>query len=146
MINHRSNTLPLTLAILALTVLQPAYAEDGGRLQPQIADRLNFGNPFSSPLPKKSEIKPKVIVVPAQKETPTPPAPVTPPNLLVKGLVWNTDRPQAIINDQVVGVGDRVGETTIRSITRNGIGFEFMKTHFTLNPDTGTAKPSQQFN
>ena len=41
--------------------------------------------------------------------------------MTVKGLVWNTDVPQAIVNDAVVRVGDVVSGMKIISIRQKGV-------------------------
>lgn len=56
------------------------------------------------------------------------------PDLLVTGLVWGTDRPQAIINGQVVDVGDDVAEIKIVSIEKNIIEVEFQGLTFEIKP------------
>ena len=42
-------------------------------------------------------------------------------SLKVTGWVWNSKRPQAIINGQVLSIGDTLGETKIIAIRANGI-------------------------
>lgn len=42
-------------------------------------------------------------------------------SLKVTGWVWNSKRPQAIINGQVLNIGDTLGETKIIAIRSNGI-------------------------
>ena len=102
-------------------------------------------NPFQPKLPKK--IIPKTEKEPEQisiKEPPpvtqnmTPPTkpaekPVPPP-LTITRVVWNTDRPQAIINGQVVDQGDVVSEVKIVSIKKTSIGIEFQGSESTLTP------------
>ncbi len=46
-------------------------------------------------------------------------------SLQVTGSVWGNNMPKAIINDQVMGIGDIVNEATILNITKEGILFEF---------------------
>jgi hypothetical protein len=46
-------------------------------------------------------------------------------SLRVTGSVWGNDMPKAIINDQVMGIGDIVNEAKILNITKDGILFEF---------------------
>ncbi len=47
------------------------------------------------------------------------------PAMTVAGVVWNTDRPQAIINGQIVGIGDIVSGAKILEIQKMGITFLF---------------------
>ena len=50
-----------------------------------------------------------------------PPVEVRPPVITISGLVWNTDRPQAIVNNQIVEIGDKINEWTIVTIHEEGI-------------------------
>jgi hypothetical protein len=55
----------------------------------------------------------------------TPKAEPTPPAINISGLIWNSDRPQAIINGQVMDVGDMIGDAKIIKIKKSGIDYEF---------------------
>lgn len=58
----------------------------------------------------------------------------TMPRLEITGLVWNTDRPQAIINGQVVDEGDIVSQVQIVSIEKSRIDVKFLGETSTLSP------------
>lgn len=47
------------------------------------------------------------------------------PSLKVTGLVWNTDQPRAIINGQIVGIGDMVQDVKILNISKDSIEILF---------------------
>ena len=82
-----------------------------------------FKNPFVSLLPIKIvdvETEPS----PIQIETAAPRV-ITPPVFIISGLIWNSDRPQAIVDDQVVSVGDFIRGVKIIGINRTGIEFIF---------------------
>lgn len=111
-------------------------------------------NPFESQLPKTEttqekrpklvEINPPEVPPPAPKpqplaqpvvpqpppvaqpvyQPPPPPRPVM-PSLKVTGLVWNTDQPRAIINGQIVGIGDTVQDVKILNISKDSIEILF---------------------
>lgn len=51
--------------------------------------------------------------------------PKTLPALTVQGLIWNSDMPQAIINDQVVKLGDEISGAKIVKIAKDGITIQF---------------------
>jgi len=91
-------------------------------------EELMFKNPFISLLPKP---QPKV-----KGETSQPSISHTPlisaPALKVSGLVWNTDKPQAIVNSQIVNVGDTVSESEIVSIEKTGIKILYKGEAFTI--------------
>jgi len=57
---------------------------------------------------------------------------LTPPELIVSGLVWGSDSPLAIINGQVCKVGDMIENARIESIDKNGVVVEFDWRKFTL--------------
>ena|SRR3989338_5046313 len=49
-----------------------------------------------------------------------PPTP-TLPELVISGIVWNSDRPQAIVDGQVIDIGDTIRSVTIVNITKEGV-------------------------
>ena len=48
------------------------------------------------------------------------PEEIKPPALTINGLVWNTDKPQAIINNKILGLGDVIEGATIVDINPAG--------------------------
>jgi hypothetical protein len=103
-------------------------------------------DPFVSPLAKtkKPEVKnpvpipppvePVRPVVPIVRQpepprpapvVPAPPTPVVPPfssaGLKINGIVWNTNLPQAIVNDRVVRIGEDLQGAQIVAIKKEGI-------------------------
>ncbi len=100
-------------------------------------------NPFLPRLPKREEPKPPVItqpVTPEQRPEPAIPEQVkieekiVPPPFVISGIVWNTDRPQAIVNAQVVDVGDKVEDAQIVAIEKTGITIQFKGKSFNITP------------
>ena len=109
-------------------------------------------NPFLPQLPPKKEEPPPVPQEPAQNNIHSnyqsqqqftqqaQNVPIEPPVLKISGLVWNTKRPQAIVNGRVVDVGDKftVGDQAqdvkIISIAKEGIEVEFMGKNFNMTP------------
>ncbi len=55
-----------------------------------------------------------------------------PPNLTIKGIIWNTNRPQAIINDRVVDVGDTLDDAKIISIEKSKINVLYKGKEFSM--------------
>jgi hypothetical protein len=51
----------------------------------------------------------------------TPPVKEEPPRLLLQGISWDENSPIAVLNGQVVGVGDRLGGHTVKDIQRDRI-------------------------
>lgn len=113
---------------------------------------LEIRNPFIPQLPKETISKELELVpsLPKPKPRPDPgkipegkegrdaekqiPEDLQPPELNIKGLIWNSNRPQAIINDQVVDLGDTVSEAEIVSIQKNEIGILFKGQKITIKP------------
>lgn len=69
--------------------------------------------------PVKPVVNPIPFVTPAPASRANPKASAV--SLVVKGMVWNTNLPQAIINNQILKVGDEVQGMQIISIDRAGI-------------------------
>ena len=114
---------------------------------------LSPQNPFKPLLPEK-------IIEPVIKEPPKPPeSNSTPPRqirtqqrnpsedtsletppkialptLVITGVIWDSDRPQAIINGDVVNEGDTVAEIKIVAIRKTGIDIIYQGQAMTLTP------------
>lgn len=89
----------------------------------------DFKNPFVSMLPKKEIIVPKTEVTETPQIVQQPV--ITLPTLTITGLIWNSDRPQAIVNGQVVTIGDVIDGAKITKIDKNGIETAFGGQNFT---------------
>ncbi len=50
--------------------------------------------------------------------------------LNIKGLIWNSDRPQALINDKVISIGDEVNGAKLLSVNRDGIKLQYKGVEF----------------
>ena len=137
------NPLFLTITLSFITVIIPfsCFAEEK-RPETTIQEILEFKNPFTSLLPKKEIIKPRATQTTVSK-TDKVEEQITLPELLITGLVWNSNRPQAIVNEQIVGIGDTIDDVTITNIEQGGIEILYQGKHFTINPNEQTAKSSQ---
>lgn len=74
---------------------------------------------------------------PADPESIAPPAPVVkrnPPNVSISGIIWNSDRPQAIINGTIVDIGDTISNIKITGIQKEGVEGLFDGRTVTLKP------------
>ncbi len=60
--------------------------------------------------------------------------PVVKPSYKISGIVWNTDRPQAIIEGRVVDIGDKIEEWDITAISRNGVEVSYKNHSFLIEP------------
>lgn len=62
------------------------------------------------------------VSMPRPRDVTRPPRILDPlPDINIAGVVWNTDRPQAIINGQIIGIGDTVSGVKILDIKKMGI-------------------------
>jgi hypothetical protein len=53
-----------------------------------------------------------------------------PPEIHVKAILWGVDPPQALIDSQVVTVGDWVGKSLVTAIDQEGVHIKFLGTSF----------------
>lgn len=114
---------------------------------------LLIKNPFESQLPKK-EKKPEIVkpapppIIPMLPtlpiQPPNPPQPNIPepeivkepeipvPHVTISGIIWNSDRPQAIINGKIVDIGDTILDLKITDIQKSGVEAMFHGKSVTL--------------
>lgn len=140
------------IIIILLTFFMPVI----GAAETDIAmpfDSLDFSSirdPFRSQLPqKKAHVIDEVGTIPDagntdQQETgevvlaiPTIVENIEEinlPEVSISGVVWNTNRPQAIINGTVVNVGDQLTEITIVAIQKEQINVRYQGIDFTIIP------------
>ena len=98
-----------------------------------MSEALNFKNPFKPLLPEKKKSE-----EPAANQTnlmESKSQVVTQPKFTVTGLVWNSDRPQAIIDSKVVGIGDEIGGSKIISIKKDAIEVLYQGKFFSIATD-----------
>ncbi|MFT5387297.1 MAG: hypothetical protein ACI9E5_000424 [Candidatus Omnitrophota bacterium] len=60
--------------------------------------------------------------------------PVVFPSFEFTGIIWNTNMPQAIINNTIVKEGDVINEVTISSIKQNAIEMQYKGDTKTVEP------------
>lgn len=76
----------------------------------------NLRDPFDNLIRKDKPVE--TVSVMAPQETP-------PPNLIIQGLVWGGEFPQAIINNKVVRENDVIEKARIIGIAKEGVSFIF---------------------
>ncbi|MBI5149676.1 MAG: hypothetical protein HZA28_02755 [Candidatus Omnitrophica bacterium] len=103
-----------------------------------VPEDLPVRNPFEPQIPREADVVqqpkpvPPVDVKPREIPQPSPvvvppvelPRPIVQPQmpaLNIGGIVWNTQHPQAIVNGQIVGVGDLVAGVRIVDIQKTGV-------------------------
>lgn len=107
-----------------------------------ISSQAQARNPFQSFLPQKS--KPAAPDGSAEDHTrrsatlmaepPKVEIKIEPPKLILSGLIWNSDQPQAIVDGHVVGVSDKVKGVKITAITARGVEGDFNGIKVHLKP------------
>lgn len=53
----------------------------------------------------------------------------------INGLIWGSYKSQAIINSEIYGVGDKLGEAEITNIDKNGVTLKFNNKEYILSPE-----------
>ena len=86
------------------------------RVEPVIAPVIE-----AQVIPPPSVEIPPVNVPPVPEDTRPPLSPEPLPGINIVGVVWNTDRPQAIVNGRIAGIGDMVSGLKIVDIQKTGI-------------------------
>jgi outer membrane biosynthesis protein TonB len=150
----------LALHLMALT--GPVRAQEAASIWDSISiDIFHEHNPFKPKFPEDEETekviskepKPDKIKKPekslwdrikeippeikkaTEAKLPKKPKPQRPPpELVITGLIWNTDRPQAIVNGQIVDIGDTIESTKIVAIRKTGIEISFDGRTITITP------------
>ncbi len=153
------------LTILLTVLLPPStFAQESSAIYDNLESRLLFiENPFSPQLPKKRgptpperngkkwsqkaggndtrspatnkdpSLKPKIPVKPKQE----PPKVIPLPDVTISGIVWNSTRPQAIINGEIINVGDTILKVKVTNIRKSGIDGIFYGRPVTIATDKG---------
>ena len=53
---------------------------------------------------------------------------------VITGLVWNSDRPQAVVNGKIVDIGDRLDYWEVVDITKVGIELSYRDQNYVIKP------------
>lgn len=140
--NMETGRDPLKETLQNVSQMEKQYQMDAQGLDKDTAKILqNLRNPFIPQLPRpKSTDEIPVEQGKVQPDLPFPgPESVTEPeivkpNFSISGLVWNTHMPQAILNGEVVSIGDVVESWTISDITNEGVEVTFQNKSFMIKP------------
>ncbi|MCA9404793.1 MAG: hypothetical protein KC897_13475, partial [Candidatus Omnitrophica bacterium] len=71
---------------------------------------------------------------PAGGDTTPAPPPIPKPNFRITGLIWNSPRPQVIINGEVLDIGDEVQGFRIEDINKTGVDVSIRGVTQTVEP------------
>lgn len=102
-------------------------------------------DPFENQLPLP-EPEPEPGAVPQQEPdepAEVPEVPVTPPEIIVDGIVSGGSVPQAVIQQKVVRVGDTISGARISKITKEGIEVVYEGESFVFPAPSRAAKTGQ---
>jgi len=108
-----------------------------------VSSQASAKNPFKALLPQKPVQNVAAESVSERKdrqralqsvELPKVEVKIEPPALILSGLVWNSSRPQAIVNGTIVRVGDEINGVTIIKIARDGVEGDFKDVKVYLKP------------
>ena len=92
---------------------------------------VNVRDPFLTCLPEKlQKAQEQAVSKKKEFEKSIPQEEIIPPNLTIKGLIWNTDLPQAIVNDSIIRIGDIIDEAEVLDITKEGISIRYRSKEF----------------
>jgi hypothetical protein len=97
-----------------------------------MSDRDPFRPPeaiYLKSLPQEAQSQVPLQVAPSVSETPQV---IRPPDLTLQGVIWNTYQPLAIINNQVVKIGDVIAEATVVDIDKTGIIIKYKAKKFKI--------------
>ncbi|MFA5060227.1 MAG: hypothetical protein WC676_06320 [Candidatus Omnitrophota bacterium] len=130
----------ILLPICLVFLLASSASGEDEQILPIADDAQAFLNPFVPALPKPAVVEPVAVDSPIAIVEPQEQFIAQPmmelPNLLINGLIWNTNRPQAIVNNKIVGLGDTVDGVEIVAIDRSGIEIVFQQRHYEVGPDS----------
>jgi len=91
---------------------------------------VNYRDPFLSFLPEE-RVEEKVEII-------------TPPDLKLQGIVWGSPKPQAIINNTVLGKDDVIQGAKILEIKKEGIDFIYKEHYFWIDRISGTIRAKEE--
>lgn len=86
----------------------------------------NYRDPFM-PQIKKEEKKKEADSSAAASQS-------APPEFNVQGMVWRSDNPQAIIDGQILRIGDEIKDARVIDISKDGVKFLFRGKIITAKP------------
>ncbi len=137
-----------------LIVVVLCFSSSQAQAGDALLDQLDLiKNPFESQMPKEEPLPPalpkespqKVVASSKNKSTGSVRGQyagnaqhsamvreVPPPQIQVQGLVWGGKLPQAIIENQIVMVGDDVAEVKVVAISQDGVEVTYLGKNFIL--------------
>ncbi len=119
----------LSIAYLTFSSTLSIYAQVDNNFP--VGFNFNFSrSPFKSWIPKPQKVEPDKKIPKIDFKLPEKKIEIIPPILSIQGVVWNTENPQAIINDSVVSLGDKISGAHIVDISKEGVQILYQDTLF----------------
>jgi hypothetical protein len=111
-------------------------------------DIKEIRDPFTPQIPQ--EAKPALPIATTSIPNIVPEQATPVPQFIVSGMIWNSKKPAAIVNDQVVAIGDQISNWAVTQITKDGINMTFEQQNLWIkpivNPELGAqAQPSNPY-
>jgi len=104
---------------------------------PQLPEPVTEVEPAPTPKPRPLSQPDTRTPAPVPPQPDVPAIPMVtapPPNLRISGLIWNSDRPQAIVNGQIVEVGGTIDSWKITDISKKGVEISYNDQTFLIEP------------
>ncbi len=112
------------------TLAQPAVEKVSSNPQ---STNDEFINPFIPQIPQT--VKTTAFVNPQVTSTPDMTVETIPiPEFIVAGIIWNSKKPQAIVNQEIVTIGDNVNNWKVSEITKDGVRMNFEEQNLWVKP------------
>lgn len=142
----RGITKKLFLAHVAADFLIFLFVCSGNSLSYAQIEYISSGlrDPFENQLPlPEPEPEPAVVSQEPEAVLEAPRVQVTPPEIVIDGIVSGGPAPQAVIKDKVVRVGDTIEGARIAKITKEGVEVVYEGETFAFPAPSRTVKPGQ---
>lgn len=117
-------------------------AESVGKEQDAVYAAEGARDPFETWLPKPAVQQGTETAQPEPTSEPSAPT-LAPPSFALQGIVWDGPRPKAIIEHQIVGVGETVGGYLVKSITKDGVLLSGAQANWLLPRESGAVRLQQ---
>jgi len=135
---HKKGTffIIFLLVFLALGGDENIFCEEEKMDTEEMKDE-NVRDPFAAVLPQKEIVYNSTEVKPFEGG-------VRLPDFSVQGLVWGVDKPQAIIDNKVLNVGDEIEGAKVIEITKEGVKINYMDKIFLIKPEINKETSKKQ--
>lgn len=124
----------LALAILILVIAPFLHFKVNSAFSQIEYTALDMRDPFESQLPQITE-EPKEVVPETTRE------PVVAPQLIAESIIAGGYAPQTIIGGKIYRIGDKVGDSLITDITKEGVEILYQGRTFLLPAPSKTLQP-----